>query len=653
MADGTIRFDTEINNQKMEKALDSILKAFQSFSGNSSKAFQSLDEAADELSETMSKTADSISQMSSEDMEKFTRQWDNLNAQIEVQQKLLDSLREKYERISNLKGPDSEEALKLQKNILKAEEALDKMIDKSDKYAEKAQKMDDASSKAASSIGKTGSQASAAAGDIEKVGSAAASADGNLDNLASSASEAGNALGGISGNAEGAASGLSQFSQSAQGISDGSHSAGSAINLLLQGLQMLPGATSPAANGISTLASGLGGMSASGSVMAGVIGGVAVAAVAALSAATNQLFEHTEEMREGFAILQVNADKMGVSMETVRTGMEKFNVVSQDFNANTEAMANLLAAGFDDSNMAKIVERLSDAVIKFPDTLKIESLADSLQETIATKEAVGQFAELLGRCGVNVDQFNEGLQRAAESGKEQEYVLKQLYQTDLLGMTRAYKENNKAMVEAKQSNYRLNEALAELANELAPLKFGIQSFIDSALTGIVKAATSAVKAVKDLIQSLKDLANQQNSNDIRSQTRQMNQQVSSRMASPMTVPTAARLSTKALNAAPVPEVIAFSGGEQVLTAPAANRMMKSARGALGDISLFNNLSGGEDILSQIFDAIRSLNGLSITINNDIETNITVEVDGFEGLMDIVEGLQNWDTSKRQGWAGGF
>lgn len=59
MADGTIRFDTEINNQKMEKALDSILKAFQSFSGNSSKAFQSLDEAADELSETMSKTADS------------------------------------------------------------------------------------------------------------------------------------------------------------------------------------------------------------------------------------------------------------------------------------------------------------------------------------------------------------------------------------------------------------------------------------------------------------------------------------------------------------------------------------------------------------------------------------------------------------------
>ena len=64
MADGTIRFDTEINNSKMEKALNNILKAVQAFSGDTSKAFKEVDESADKISDTMSKVADSVNQVS-------------------------------------------------------------------------------------------------------------------------------------------------------------------------------------------------------------------------------------------------------------------------------------------------------------------------------------------------------------------------------------------------------------------------------------------------------------------------------------------------------------------------------------------------------------------------------------------------------------
>ena len=62
MADGTIRFDTEIDNSKIEKALNSILKTVQAFSGNSSKAFKEVDESAEKISDTMSKVADSVNQ---------------------------------------------------------------------------------------------------------------------------------------------------------------------------------------------------------------------------------------------------------------------------------------------------------------------------------------------------------------------------------------------------------------------------------------------------------------------------------------------------------------------------------------------------------------------------------------------------------------
>lgn len=634
-SDGTIRFDTEINNSKLTKEISSMTKNFEAFAKTGGQSFDKVDKAAESTAETMGEVAKSIDQLQSGDMEKLQKQWDNLNAQIEVQKKLMDALQEKYERVSNLKGPDSEEALKLQKNLLKSEEALDKMIDKSDKYAEKAQKMDEASAQAASSLGKTGSQASSSAGGIEQLGSAAASADGSLGSLASSATETGQALGDISGNASSAASGLSDVASSTEGLSGSGQTAGNAMNLLSQGLQLLPGAGGSAASTISNLASSFGGASASGAAMAGVIGGVAVGAVVALTAAVNTLFEHTEEMREGFATLQVNADAMGVSMETVRTGMEEFNVVSEDFNANTEAMSNLLAAGFTDNNMAAIVERLSDAVIKFPDTLKLESLADSLQETIATKEAVGQFGELLGRVGIDVEKFNDGLKRAAESGKEQEYVLQQLSKTDLPGLTDAYKKNNSAMVEAKDAQYQLDQALSDFANEISPLKFGIETFLVKALQGIVETATNAVKAVKELIEKLRELNQQQQNNNINSSMRNSDLGVMS-------------MGTPRMAAAPVPnpQVMTFARGEQVFASPLAEQTLLS----VGVESSGLGGTGTSGDLSQLVDSLKkTLQEKTATVTNSI--SVYVSVDNLDGFLDILDGLKDYPLSVQKGWAG--
>lgn len=634
-ADGTIKFNTEINNNKLVKGINLMINLIQEFSKTGGQSFDKVDKAAESTAETMGEVAKSIDQLQSGDMEKLQKQWDNLNAQIEVQKKLMDALQEKYERVSNLKGPDSEEALKLQKNLLKSEEALDKMIDKSDKYAEKAQKMDEASAQAASSLGKTGSQASSSAGGIEQLGSAAASADGSLGSLASSATETGQALGDISGNASSAASGLSDVASSTEGLSGSGQTAGNAMNLLSQGLQLLPGAGGSAASTISNLASSFGGASASGAAMAGVIGGVAVGAVVALTAAVNTLFEHTEEMREGFATLQVNADAMGVSMETVRTGMEEFNVVSEDFNANTEAMSNLLAAGFTDNNMAAIVERLSDAVIKFPDTLKIESLADSLQETIATKEAVGQFGELLGRVGIDVEKFNDGLKRAAESGKEQEYVLQQLSKTDLPGLTDAYKKNNSAMVEAKDAQYQLDQALSDFANEISPLKFGIETFLVKALQGIVETATNAVKAVKELIEKLRELNQQQQNNNINSSMRNSDLGVMS-------------MSTPRMAAAPVPnpQVMTFARGEQVFASPLAEQTLLSV--GAGSSGLGGAGTSGD--LSQLVDSLKkTLQEKTATVTNSI--SVYVSVDNLDGFLDILDGLKDYPLSVQKGWAG--
>lgn len=635
-ADGTIRFDTEINNSKMEKGLNSIKKTIEDFAKSGGSAFDKVDKAVESTADTMQQVADGVQNIQSDKLDKLVKQWDNLNAQIEVQKKLLDTLQQKYERVSELKGPDSEEALKMEKNLLKAEAALDKMIEKSDKYAQKAQEIEDSSKQAADGIDKLSSKSTSAASDVEKLSESAQKADGNLDSLKESASGAGDELSGISDGANGATSGLSQVGTILDEIAGKGNGFSNVLSIVSGGLQALPGAAGGASGAISSLASSVGGLSSSGAAMAGVLGGAVITAVTALDAAMDKLFERTEEMREGFATLEVNADSMGVSMDTVNSGMEEFNLISEDFNANTEAMSNLLAAGFEDSNMAEIVERLSDAVIKFPDTLKIESLADSLQETIATKEATGQFAELLERLGVDVDKFNEGLQRASESGKEQQYVLQQLSKTELPGLTDAYKRNNKEMIEFKNSEYELEKSLSDLAKELEPLKYGWDTAWNQIKKVGVDAITSMIKGIKDLIDWIKKLGDEQRNQDMQNNYRQI-----SKTTSPYLLPQTVE------NAPMFNGIMTYSGGEQVITSPKATRLLSGN-------SMFNvfgkeGLNSNENI-ERLIDSLKSVfNNMGITVNNDISINVSI--DGLDGFMEILEGLQDYPLSVQKGWAG--
>src|SRR5699024_7047347 len=99
------------------------------------------------------------------------------------------------------------------------------------------------------------------------------------------------------------------------------------------------------------------------------------------------------------------------------------SAISDETDSNVEAVSNLLATGFDDNQLLEAIDALSGAVIQFPDTLKIESLSDSLEETLATGEATGQFGEMIERLGLSLEEFNEGLTAAQESVEATNYVL--------------------------------------------------------------------------------------------------------------------------------------------------------------------------------------------------------------------------------------
>ena len=208
------------------------------------------------------------------------------------------------------------------------------------------------------------------------------------------------------------------------------------------------------------------------------------------------LLDKTRELRTEMSFLEQNARTAGVSLETTSEAMRNLNAITGETDSNVEAVSNLLAAGFDDNSLLEAVEALSGAVIQFPDTMKIESLADSLQETIATGEATGQFSELLGRLGINVDSYNKKIANMSETSRAN-YSVQLLQRQGLAEVNDQWRENNKTLVEAADAEFEYNQTLAELGEILDPLRTQV-------LTGITEALTENKDVISDISEFIAD-----------------------------------------------------------------------------------------------------------------------------------------------------
>lgn len=214
-------------------------------------------------------------------------------------------------------------------------------------------------------------------------------------------------------------------------------------------------------------------------------------AVAGVGAAIVSTIPATQELRSDLSKLDANAKEHAVSIEAVRDAWRDLAVQSGETDSAVEAVSNLLQAGFAESNLQKAVEGLAGAAQRFPDTLKIESLADSLQETLATSKATGQFGELLDRLGIGADNFSEKLEKASSEAAKQNLILETLADAGLNKTYQAWQKNNKEMIANQEANLKFQESLSSLAEEALPI-----------VTKITDAMASFIQWFSDLNPSI-------------------------------------------------------------------------------------------------------------------------------------------------------
>ena len=428
-SDGSVTLDMSIDSEQLEKSIDELNATIEKFAESSVDSLSSIDDKMSELAKSAQKLK---IEPTVDGLKEAEQNLDHLNAVIDNQENTLANYREAYKKASEEHGQFSNQALKLQKTILNLEDSINKNIKKSDEYAQ-------------------------VLGDVEDVlqegGQAAQTFSKKMGYVYTAADKAGDAS--------------EDFSRQANEAAETMGQAGKSARELGGSFENLPDSAGKAAEGTDLFKVSLGNLIAEG--------------ISKAISAIGDLLEKTQEYRKDMSLLNQNAQDAGVSLEITSTAMRNLNAITGETDSNVEAVSNLLATGFKDNGLLEAVDALSGAVIKFPDTMKIESLADSLQETVATGEATGQFAELLGRLGVNVESYNKQIGHMTEAHRAS-YSIMVLNRQGMSEINEQYRKNNEALIASANAEYDYNQAMAELGEVLEPLKAGVLTQFTKLLT---------------------------------------------------------------------------------------------------------------------------------------------------------------------------
>lgn len=209
--------------------------------------------------------------------------------------------------------------------------------------------------------------------------------------------------------------------------------------------------------------------------------------------------ESSRDYRRQMAYLEESARNAGMDWEDVQQFVFEITSLTGDMDGAAEAMTNLLRTGLKGPDLQNAIDLLTGASILWGDTLKIENLAESLQESIATGEATGAYGELLERLGMDLESYKAAMEGLSE---EERAIgsLTFLSNNGLLQTTEEFKERNSALIEAQRAQLEAQQAWAELAEELEPLS----TKITEETTKFVNALTNSVKGLKGLLSGDKD-----------------------------------------------------------------------------------------------------------------------------------------------------
>lgn len=213
------------------------------------------------------------------------------------------------------------------------------------------------------------------------------------------------------------------------------------------------------------------------------------AAVSGLAAAFVALDGATEEYRVAQGKLNAGFQAAGFETETARKSYRNFYAILGDTDTATEASQLLANMAKNEEEVTKWTRIAAGVHGTFGDSLPIEGLAESANETARTGQVTGVFADALNWVGIMEDDFNAKLEKTTDVSKRNQLIMDTLSKTYDKAADSFY-ANNQQVINARRNHATLDEMLAKVGDTSSKLKSQLWVLAGAAEDGSIRSGSA-------------------------------------------------------------------------------------------------------------------------------------------------------------------
>lgn len=245
-------------------------------------------------------------------------------------------------------------------------------------------------------------------------------------------------------------------------------------------------------------------------VMKGALADLASSGIqTAISAAGNfvqsiaGMAEQTREYRTLQAKMNGSAEAFGYSVDFAREKYEDFYSYLADDQMATNAITNLMGLQVETETVTNLADAAIGVWTAYGDSIPIESLTESMNETAQVGQVTGVLADALNWAGIEEDDFNEKLQSLTTTQERADAIADTL--NDTYGTSKdTYDDLTESVRDANTAEVELKDAQAELGDAVEPLDTAFKEL----QTGALSLITPLVKTVADAFEGLRSSTNE-------------------------------------------------------------------------------------------------------------------------------------------------
>lgn len=234
----------------------------------------------------------------------------------------------------------------------------------------------------------------------------------------------------------------------------------------------------------------------------------AVSAIGDMISSLVNLDQTTEEYRIAQGRLNTAYEAAGLGAETAQQAYRGFYGILGDTDTATEASQLLAQLATNQEEVATWTEIAAGVSGTFGDSLPIESLIEAANETAKVGEVTGTLADALNWVGISEDEFNEKL-AACSSESERNQLIMETLSGQYDEATEAFYANNEALVQSRENQAAMDEAMAGLGTTIGNVKNQIMSEftpsivqLTQAFNGLLTGAPGAAQQMQTAISGL-------------------------------------------------------------------------------------------------------------------------------------------------------